>query len=68
MYQLHTTDQIAFVIQERRREAAANQLVARAREARPRSGRAPRFALGPALHHFAALTRLDHLHVRPARG
>ena len=63
MYQLHTTDQVAFIIQERRQEAAANQLVAGSRPAR-----APRFQVGPALHRFAALTRLDHLRVRPARG
>jgi hypothetical protein len=63
MYQHHTTDQIAFAIQELRREGAANQLVARNRPAR-----APRYRAGPALHRLAALTRLDHLHVRPARG
>jgi hypothetical protein len=63
MYQLHTTDQIAFVIRERRREGAANQLVARSRPARD-----PRFHVGLALHRLASLTRLDHLRVRSARG
>jgi hypothetical protein len=63
MYPLHTADQIAFVIQERRREGAANQLVARNRPAS-----APRFQMGPALHRLASLTRLDHLRVRPVRG
>ena len=63
MNQLHTTDQIAFVLQERRREGVANQLVARNRPAR-----GPRLQVGSALHRLAALTRLDHLRVRPARG
>ena len=63
MYQLHTTDQIAFVIQDLHREAAANRLMA---HNRPASG--PRFRVGPALHRLAALTRLDHVRVRPARG
>ena len=63
MYQLHNTDQIALVLRERRREAAANQLVARSRPPR-----GPRFHGRPALHRLAALTRLDHLRVRPARG
>ena len=63
MYQLHTADQIDFVIQERRREGAANQLVARDRPARE-----PRFSVGAALHRLVALIRLDHLRARPARG
>jgi hypothetical protein len=63
MDQQRTTDQIAFVIQERRREGAANQLVARNRPARD-----SRFPVGPALHRLAAMTRLDHLRARPARG
>jgi hypothetical protein len=63
MYPLHTADQIAFVIQERRREAAANQLVARNRPAG-----SLRVQMGRTLHRLASLTRLDHLRVRPARG
>ena len=63
MYQLHTTDQVAFIIQERRQEAAANQLVARNRPAS-----APRVQVAPALHRLASLARLDHLRVRPVRG
>jgi hypothetical protein len=63
MYQHHTTDQIAFVLQELRREAAGSQLMARSRPPRE-----PRFQVRPALHRLAALTRLDHLHVRPTRG
>jgi hypothetical protein len=63
MYQHHNTDQIAFVLEELRREAAASQLVVRSRPPRD-----PRFRVRPALHRLATLTRLDHLHVRPARG
>jgi len=63
MYPLHTANQIAFVIEERRREAAANQLVARDRPAGAR-----RVQVGPALHRLASLTRLDHLRVRLVRG
>jgi len=63
MYPVHTAGQITFLIEERRREAAANQLVARNRPAS-----APRVQVGQALHRLASLTRLDHLRVRPARG
>jgi hypothetical protein len=64
MYQLHNTDQIAYIIHERRQEAAARQLAAGTGRQTGDAGR----GLGPALQRIAALTRIGHLRARPARG
>ena len=63
MYQHHNTDQIAFIIQDRRREAAARQLAAPRPDDAGAGGR-----IRPALQRLVALSRFGHLRARPARG